>query len=301
MKVSIITINYNSSKYTIKLVDSILKHLQDSLEYEIVITDNASSSQDYNYLKENISDDPRIKIFRSDINTGFSGGNMFGYNKSSGEYLLFINNDCECQNDVITPLISFMEENRSAGLLTGKIFGEDGKYTGTHKLFPSLSKSLFGSKVARLIKRNKFISAKVPVDKPIIVEVVTGAFMFFRRDIFVQIDGFDTLFFLDCEEEDISKRVWDIGKKVYMIPEPEVVHKHGGSKNGGNDLRNEYFISYKKLIIKHYNILYASFMILLVYLKIIKHIIYGRCDMSLIKLALKGFPESDSLRYKQKK
>ena len=34
----------------------------------------------------------------------------------------------------------------------------------------------------------------------------------------------------DCEEEDISKRVWDIGKEVYMLPEPEIVHEHGGSK-----------------------------------------------------------------------
>jgi GT2 family glycosyltransferase len=49
---------------------------------------------------------------------------------------------------------------------------------------------------------------------------VTGAFMFFDRDIFKSIGGFDISFFLDCEEEDISKRVWNAGKDVYMIPEP---------------------------------------------------------------------------------
>ena len=300
MKVSIITINYNSSKYTVKLVDSILKYLPNDIEYEIIITDNASSSQDYDNLKKNISSDSRVIISRSNINTGFSGGNMHGYYKSSGEYLLFINNDCECLNNIITPLINFMEKDKSVGLLTGKVYGEDGKYTGTHKLFPSLSKSLFGSKLSRMMKKNKFISSKVPVNKPIIVEVVTGAFMFFRRDVFMKINGFDTLFFLDCEEEDISKRVWDIGKKVYMIPEPEVVHKHGGSKDGGSDLRNEYFISYRKLIFKHYSVIYASIMMFLVYLKILKLIVYRRCDISLIILAIKGFPERYSLKYKQK-
>ena len=71
---------------------------------------------------------------------------MDGYNKSSGEYLLFINNDCECKNDVLQPLIKYMQNNDKAGLLTGKVFGLDGKYTGTHKLFPSLSRSLLLNK-----------------------------------------------------------------------------------------------------------------------------------------------------------
>ena len=41
------------------------------------------------------------------------------------------------------------------------------------------------------------------------VQVVTGAFMFFRRDVFIEVDGLDKRFFLYCEEEDVSKRVWD--------------------------------------------------------------------------------------------
>ena len=53
--------------------------------------------------------------------------------------------------------------------------------------------------------------------------------MFFRKDIFCSIGGFDTVFFLYCEEEDICKRVWDFGKKVYFIPKAEVFHEAGGS------------------------------------------------------------------------
>ena len=104
MKVSIITINYNSSAYTIKLIESILKNISNTILYEIIVTDNASEKDDYDYLISNIPSDSRIKIFRNNINTGFSGGNMDGYNKSSGEYLLFINNDCECLNDVLSHL-----------------------------------------------------------------------------------------------------------------------------------------------------------------------------------------------------
>ena len=50
MKVSIITINYNSSAYTIKLIESILKNISNTILYEIIVTDNASEKDDYDYL-----------------------------------------------------------------------------------------------------------------------------------------------------------------------------------------------------------------------------------------------------------
>ena len=300
MQVSIITINYNSSLFTIKLVESIFKNVSKLIDYEIIITDNSSRDRDYDNLVKKLPRDERIKLFRNKINNGFSGGNMDGYERSNGKYLLFINNDCQCINDVIKPLIAFMECNNNVGLLTGKVRGVDGRYTGTHKLFPSLSKSLFGTRFTRILLKGKFISPKKSIKKPTRVQVVTGAFMFFSKKVFEDIDGFDREFFLDCEEEDISKRVWDIGKEVYMLPEPEIIHEHGGSKKENEiELRNEFYISYKKLMFKHYSKPYSILMLLLMSLKIFRYFILGKCKYDTVKLALKGFPEECSLRYKQ--
>ena len=300
MQVSIITINYNSSLFTIKLVESIFKNVSKLIDYEIIITDNSSRDRDYDNLVKKLPRDKRIKLFRNKINNGFSGGNMDGYEKSNGKYLLFINNDCQCINDVIKPLIAFMECNNNVGLLTGKVRGVDGRYTGTHKLFPSLSKSLFGTRFTRILLKGKFISPKKSIKKPTRVQVVTGAFMFFSKKVFEDIDGFDRKFFLDCEEEDISKRVWDIGKEVYMLPEPEIIHEHGGSKKENEiELRNEFYISYKKLMFKHYSKPYSILMLMLMSLKIFRYFILGKCKYDTVKLALKGFPEECSLRYKQ--
>ena len=47
MQVSIITINYNSSSFTIKLVESIFKNVSKLIDYEIIITDNSSKISDY--------------------------------------------------------------------------------------------------------------------------------------------------------------------------------------------------------------------------------------------------------------
>ena len=300
MEVSIITINYNSSVYTLKLLSSILKKVSDKIEYEIIIIDNASEKNDYKNLIDKSPKDSRIKIVRSDINTGFSGGNMQGYKESSGKYLLFMNNDCECLNDILSPLLKFIKTRTSLGLLTALVFGEDGKSSGTHKLFPCLTKSIFGTKFSRLCNKERFISPKVLIDRPTKVEIVTGAFMFFDKNVFEDIGGFDTNFFLYCEEEDICKRVWDKGKDVYMIPEARVLHHGGGSEDVDTDISIEYYISYKKLIYKHYNFIYAFFMIALTYLKLTKKVFYMKTSLSLVKIALMGFPDRYSLRYKQK-
>lgn len=300
MQVSIITINYNSSLYTVKLVNSILENVSNLHDYEIIIIDNSSDSNDYENLVNKLPRNDKIRLYRNKVNNGFSGGNMDGYEKSNGKYLLFINNDCQCINDVVHPLVEFIENNSNVGLLTGKVRGNDGKYTGTHKLFPSLSKNLFGTRFARFFLKDKFISPKKAITKPTKVQVVSGAFMFFSRDVFENINGFDKKFFLYCEEEDISKRVWDFGKDVYMLPEPEIVHEHGGSMNDhSNDLKTEYYISYKKLIYKHYKKPYAVLMLLMTYLKLFKLFITGKGNASLFKAALMGFPERYSLRYKQ--
>ena len=130
MKVSIITINFNSSLFTLKLVDSILKHISSGIEYEIIIIDNASEDRDYQALESKLPRSNKIKLLRNKTNNGFSGGNMDGFYRSSGDYLLFINNDCEIKNDVLSPLLKYIDKNKSAGLLTGKVRGKDGRYSG---------------------------------------------------------------------------------------------------------------------------------------------------------------------------
>ena len=68
MQVSIITINYNSSLFTIKLVESIFKNVSKLIDYEIIITDNSSKDSDYDNLIKKLPRDKRIKLFRNQIN-----------------------------------------------------------------------------------------------------------------------------------------------------------------------------------------------------------------------------------------
>ena len=94
LDLAIIIINYNSAKYTKQCIQSVLDNTTSTISYEIIIVDNASNSKDYEALKNHISGlkKTNISLYRSRINTGFGGGNMYGIQFANANYYLFLNN-----------------------------------------------------------------------------------------------------------------------------------------------------------------------------------------------------------------
>ena len=278
--ISFITINYNSSQYTISLVESIIKNSSDIL-YEIIIVDNASKKDDLFKLKNFVSDKINIKLIENSINSGFASGNMLGINYAKGKYYFFINNDCTLLNNTSKILKDFLDFNEDVGLATAKVLDNNGNYSSSYKQFPHLIKQLFGNSIQRIISKNRFPSNKIKIEKNSEVEVISGSCMFFRKDIFCSIGGFDTVFFLYCEEEDICKRVWDFGKKVYFIPKAEVFHEAGGSTEKSFEIEREFYISYYHLLDKHYNFLGIFLLKIALFIKL-----FFRIFSSFIKLTV---------------
>ena len=94
MKISIIVLNYNSSHHTLACVESVQDQTQGS-DYEIIVVDNGSHPDDFSNLQA-LHTVPQLKLIRSDINLGFSGGHLFGLKAvdRSSDYYFFLNNDC---------------------------------------------------------------------------------------------------------------------------------------------------------------------------------------------------------------
>ena len=72
MKLAFICVNFNNSKTTKEYIKSILE-INSFYFLEIIIVDNASSSDDWNSLLSfiNLIDNKNIKLFRSDTNLGY--------------------------------------------------------------------------------------------------------------------------------------------------------------------------------------------------------------------------------------
>ena len=294
-KISFITINYNSATYTQVLIQSIEEFT--TLPYEIIIVDNNSHADDRDAIASFVKEKEHIRFIANPHNCGFACGNMRGAQEAKGAYLFFINNDTKLLNDTAKILKEYIENKEDIALATASIKDENNNFVSSYKLFPSVIKELFGNTAAR--KLSNFPSNKVRLKEPTAVEVISGSCMFFKRDTFEAIDGFDEHFFLYCEEEDISKRVWNYGKKVYFIPQAEIYHKGGASASRDYALLQEYYISYTYLIFKHFSKLKASLLYALMVFKLFRRSLRKKEARKLFVTALKGFKEELSLRYKQ--
>ncbi|MBI2674581.1 MAG: glycosyltransferase family 2 protein [Candidatus Yanofskybacteria bacterium] len=97
MKITIVTLNYNGSEETLKLLRSLKE--QANQDFEIIVVDNASEEADFAKLQEVIHKTtsqvvypqgstvlypPQVKVIRNSQNLGFSGGNNVGIRQALG-------------------------------------------------------------------------------------------------------------------------------------------------------------------------------------------------------------------------
>lgn len=98
-------LNYNNSDDTIDCVESIRKKTKYK-NYEIIIVDNNSRKEEFEKLK-NLKVN---KLYRNNENLGFCGGNNLGIKISSGDYIVFLNNDTKVTEswleNLCSPLVS---------------------------------------------------------------------------------------------------------------------------------------------------------------------------------------------------
>jgi len=297
--VSVIMINYNSSEFTELCVQSILTNTRESLSYDILIVDNNSALPDYRKLGK-LSSNARVRIFRSNINLGFSGGNMFATNFSNSKYYFFLNNDCTLLNDCLSILLHFCESNPKAGICSPQLYDDTGHHVTSFGNFPDISSKILGTRMARLVRGDEYVDKKQLYTQPQKVEVVSGSQMFVRTEYFDKIGGLDLMYFLYCEEEDLALRMRSFGKDVYLVPEAKNRHFEGGSTEKSMSITKEYYISFNYFYTKHYGVLKAALMRIILFLKIAKKSFSDSTNLRLSLFVLFGAHPKHSLRHKQK-
>jgi len=295
MDLSIIIINYNTSKYTINCIESIVNTISDSINYEIILVDNYSEISDLSILEEQIKKFNHLTLIKNPINSGFGGGNTVGLSKARGKFLAFVNNDTILQNDCFSILINAMESNPSFGVCSPQSFKENGKFLPTIDHFTSPSKELFGRAFLEFINPKRYPKRKQIYSKPQRGQFVSGSFMVFRKEDFDKIGGFDTKIFLYQEETDICKRLLKINKYAYLIPEAKFIHFHGASTKKSIAIKTELKLSTLYVIRKHYGWLAHKLILGFLILKYFIRSFFKPEYWSLFKVLLKGGKLNHSL------
>jgi GT2 family glycosyltransferase len=253
--IAVILINYNSSEYTLQCIKSILSRSKEDMDYSIVVVDNNSRPEEFSRL-DMLQDMDRIDLIRMPVNSGFSAANEAGMKKVPARYYYFLNNDTVLQNDVLSLLYTWMENNPQTGIASGQMYHEDGTRGINFNYFPDLRLKFLGSGLLRVFYPQDYPRKDVAYTAPLQVPLLNGSSLFIRQKALDEIGGFDTRFFLYCEEEDLALRMKKIGYKSYLVPEARYIHYEGKSSirdQGINYLMlREFYISQHYLYLKHY-------------------------------------------------
>ena len=303
LKIAVIIINYNSSVYTIKCVESILEKTPEDFDFQIVVVDNNSDADDYYNLNNYFSEQKKekVRLYRSHINKGFGGGNMTGLQQCGpSEYVAFINNDTLFLNDCLSELYNFMKTHPEAGITGGQSYNEKLGEIISFDHYASTTRQIFGRKFLELTSPKSHPRRKKSYSLPLKTNTVSGSLMLVNRKNFNEIGGFDENLFLYYEETDLCLRLKKINRQCYLVPSARYLHYHGISTEKSDRIKKELKISLVYLVEKHYG--WFSKKVLLGYLclsSFFAGIIKPR-KWSFFKLYLQGAPLSKSLKLQQK-
>lgn len=216
--VSIIVLNYNGKQHLKECFESLNRINYPQNKYEVIMVDNGSTDNSISYVKNNF---PWVRILELDKNYGFTEGNNKGAKVAKGEYIAFLNNDTKVDKEWLIELVKAIVKDKKIAACSSKVlfFNERNVIQmGGGKLYMwgYPYQRGFGEK-----DHEKF-------NKSIYIHHCTGSAMLVRKQIFINLGGFDTDFMSYHEDVDFGWRVWIYGFKNLYIPSSIVYHKGAG-------------------------------------------------------------------------
>src|SRR4030081_840569 len=134
MKLSVVIICWNDSKYILDCIQSIYDN-KPSLEFEIVVTDNASTDGSVELVRERF---PKVRIVQNKTNIGFGGANNAGVQIAQGEYVFILNPDTIIHGQALEKLIRYADAHPEGGAFGCRVLNRDGSLQGTAQPNPTV-------------------------------------------------------------------------------------------------------------------------------------------------------------------
>jgi GT2 family glycosyltransferase len=255
MQLSIIIVNYNSKSLIEQCIVSAQK-ATGNIEKEIIVVDNNSTDGSKKYLPTKFNG---IKFIFNTQNLGFAKGCNQGFKISSGKHVLFLNPDTILSETSLVDCLSFFESHPDAGAVGVRMLNSKNKFLNESKRgLPTPSASfykLFGlSSIFPKSKTfSKYYEGHLPEKENNPVEVLSGAFMMVKREVFEKVNGFDERFFMYAEDIDLSLRINQAGYKNYYLGKVSVTHLKGGSTKYDSRYVKNFYGAMKLFVEKHYS------------------------------------------------
>ena len=230
MQLSVIILNYNVRFFLEQCVFSVQKALE-NIDGEIIVIDNNSSDDSCAMMKEKF---PNVKLIQNKENSGFPKGNNIGVAQAKGEYLCILNPDTVVSEDTFLKILNskLQTPNSKLGIVGCKLIDGTGNFLpeakrGVPTPWVSITKIFGLYKISNFF--GKYYAQHLTENQSGKVDILVGAFMIMKRDLYNQVGGFDENCFMYSDDIDLSYMVLKSGKENYYFHETSVIHYKGES------------------------------------------------------------------------
>ncbi len=231
--ISIIVVNYKSSKDIYTCLASIVKYETNYKKYEIIIVDNDSNDPDLQRLKNSF---PQIKILYAPKNGGFAYGNNLGIAVATFDYIMLLNPDTYLEDNSIEKLYNRLACGSDADLIGPMLLYPDKRnqsyylpksYLTLWKLFCAQFNlyKLFPN--SRLF--NSYYRTYMDYEKEVYVEQISGAALMFKKNILGKTGLMDDNYFMYYEESDFCYQAVKNNCRLLYYPQSKIIHIGGYS------------------------------------------------------------------------
>jgi GT2 family glycosyltransferase len=227
LDLSIIIINWNSAGFVRKCLQSVYAGTV-GCTFEVIVVDNASFDKCGEIVRNEF---PPARFIQSTVNLGFAKANNLGAREAKGRNLLFLNPDTEVIGDALLSMVLFLDARPDAGLVGCRLLNTDlSLQTSCVQAFPSiLNQALDTEHLRRVFPKLRLwgMQALLTDGNPVEVEVVAGACLMIKSDVYDAVGQFSSNYFMYAEDADLCFKSQQAGWKNYHLGSVSVVH-HGG-------------------------------------------------------------------------
>ncbi len=250
MKLSVIIVNYNVTQLLRSCLQSLQKYIQE-IDYEVIVIDNASTDNSWGDL---IPEFPNVYFISSTTNGGFAKANNKAVQMAKGEYILLLNPDTELEGFYMKELLEFAKAQPSFGCLGVRMHDAEGHFLPESKrsvpdMFNSFEKLFTNFK-----KNNSKSYYRNDIEENAIaeVDVITGAFLLAKKEVYEKIGGLDEAYFMYGEDIDLCYTFLRNGYKNFYYGKVSILHHKGESTIKDEVYLNRFYGAMQIFIDKYY-------------------------------------------------
>ncbi|MGV1035870.1 MAG: glycosyltransferase [Candidatus Nanopelagicales bacterium] len=222
-RVSVVIPTFNDWKMTVAAVRAVLR-ASTEFDVEVVVIDNGSEPNCSLVLAGALSFDPRIRLIRQSINLNFALGSNVGFAESSGQTVVFLNNDTHVRSGWLAALVDGLADPNVRGVQPLLLYPDE-----TIQSAGTLLPDCGGLPSHFLVG---FPADDAYALGTIDCSVVTAAALAMRASEVIALRGFDTAYINGWEDVDLCLRALEQWGGHFEVTSSSVVVHHESKTPG---------------------------------------------------------------------